>query len=208
MSSKEIQVRQNQELQLKIQYAARECYNTAEKLNYWVWGLCILSFVIGFLPNESGSVLLSVGSILCDVLAFLLNIALVKKNSNAAMLRKHFDDCVLKIGCEECSTSRETFELVEKICAKHPQKFVTQIKNSGIDSPPGVKDWYSFSKKYEGSEAQFECQRMNAWWDSKLSQWRLGLAIASTVILMGAVFYLAPIMDNNSMFGRHNVKAY
>ena len=47
MSSKEIQVRQNQELQLKIQYAARECYNTAEKLNYWVWGLCILSFVIG-----------------------------------------------------------------------------------------------------------------------------------------------------------------
>ena len=109
MSSKEIQVRQNQELQLKIQYAARECYNTAEKLNYWVWGLCILSFVIGFLPNESGSVLLSVGSILCDVLAFLLNIALVKMNSNAAMLRKHFDDCVLKIGCEECSTSRETF---------------------------------------------------------------------------------------------------
>ncbi|MCC2198177.1 hypothetical protein LKD23_00085 [Faecalibacterium sp. CLA-AA-H233] len=92
MSSKEIQVRQNQELQLKIQYAARECYNTAEKLNYWVWGLCILSFVIGFLPNESGSVLLSVGSILYDVLAFLLNIALVKKNSNAAMLRKHFDD--------------------------------------------------------------------------------------------------------------------
>lgn len=193
MSSKEIQVRQNQELQLKIQYAARECYNTAEKLNYWVWGLCILSFVIGFLPNESGSVLLSVGSILCDVLAFLLNIALVKKNSNAAMLRKHFDDCVLKIGCEECSTSRETFELVEKICAKHPQKFATQIKNGGTDSPPGVKDWYSFSKKYEGSEAQFECQRMNAWWDSKLSQWRLGLAITSTVILMGAVFYLAPI---------------
>ncbi len=42
-------------------------------------------------------------------------------------------------------------------------------------------------------EAQFECQRMNAWWDSKLSQWRLGLAITSTVILMGAVFYLAPI---------------
>lgn len=111
------------------------------------------------------------------------------------MLRKHFDDCVLKIGCEECSTSRETFELVEKICAKHPQKFATQIKNSGNDSPPGVKDWYSFSKKYEGSEAQFECQRMNAWWDSKLSQWRLGLAITSTVILMGAVFYLVPIKE-------------
>ena len=51
MSSQEIQKRQNEMMFLKIQYAARVCFNAAEKYNYFAWLACIFSAFSIFLPE-------------------------------------------------------------------------------------------------------------------------------------------------------------
>ena len=51
ISSQEIQTRQNEMKFLKIQYAARRCFNAAENYNYFAWLACIVSAFSIFLPD-------------------------------------------------------------------------------------------------------------------------------------------------------------
>lgn len=51
MGSQEIQNRQNKVRFLKIQYAARICFNAAENYNYFAWLACIASAFSIFLPD-------------------------------------------------------------------------------------------------------------------------------------------------------------
>lgn len=51
MSSQEIQKRQNEARFLKIQYAARVCFNAAENYNYFAWLACIASAFSIFFPG-------------------------------------------------------------------------------------------------------------------------------------------------------------
>ena len=48
INSQIISNRQNEDLLLKIQYASRSYFNSAEKINYVSWGLCIASAVMIF----------------------------------------------------------------------------------------------------------------------------------------------------------------
>ena len=52
--------RQNENLLLKIQYASRRYFNSAEKVNYVSWLLCIASAMMIFVP-DSASKIVSMG---------------------------------------------------------------------------------------------------------------------------------------------------
>ena len=51
MNSNDIQSRQNEKKLLKIQYAARVCYNDAEKMNRFAWLFFLLAAFSVFIPD-------------------------------------------------------------------------------------------------------------------------------------------------------------
>lgn len=71
------------------------------------------------------------------------------------------------------------------------------MRNTGNDNPPGVHDWYMFSKQYNGLEAKFECQRQNTWWDKKL----FPIKCAVTALVFGiAVIVFVTVAIWNGFF--------
>ena len=51
INSNDIQERQNSEFALKVQYAARMCFNSAEKYNHLTWIACLVSAFSVFFPS-------------------------------------------------------------------------------------------------------------------------------------------------------------
>ena len=90
--------RQNENLLLKIQYASRRYFNSAEKVNYVSWLLCIVSAIMVFIP-DSASKVISLGiPALLEVFAFITAYIFNNKLKKAASLRNYFDSYVLMIG--------------------------------------------------------------------------------------------------------------
>lgn len=170
MNSYDIVERQNESFTLKVQYAARYCYNLAEKLNYFVWLFCLISVFSIFLPDRLPWQFSFVVPFVADIIAWAL-MTLVNKNvQKAANLRKYFDAYSMDIGIDQYSESekRHLAQIAEKCYSKNPKNAEFQMSNTGTSISPGVHDWYTFSKQYADLEAKFECQRQNTWWDKKL----------------------------------------
>lgn len=185
MNSCDIVERQNEPFMLKVQYAARFCYNLAEKQNYFVWLFCFISAFSIFLPDGLPEYLPLVVPFTADIIAGIL-MAFVNKNvQKAADLRKYFDVYSVDISTGQYSESekRRLTEISEKIYSKNSEVAELQMRNTGNDNPPGVHDWYMFSKQYDSLEAKFECQRQNTWWDKKL----FPIKCAVTALVFGIV---------------------
>lgn len=197
MSSDEIQRRQNDRKFLKIQYAAREHYNFAERLNNFAWMLCLVSAFFVFLPNNCPAFVSYGIPFAADIIALFLILLVNHRVTTAAKLRKYFDAHVLNICPDQFSETelREMKEIAEKVYSKNPQKAIIQMANTGKDLPPGVHDWYVFSQYYSGITAQFECQRQNTWWNSKMLHKRL-VATICVVILVGIAFLILTINND------------
>lgn len=193
MSNCDIVKKQNESFMLKVQYAARYCYNSAEKQNYFVWLFCLISAFCIFLPNGLPVYISFVVPFTADVFAWVLMVFVNKNVQKAADLRKYFDAYSIDIGAERYSETekRQLAELAEKICSKDFKAAELQMKNTGNDSPPGVHDWYVFSKPYDGLEAKFECQRQNTWWDKKLFPVRCIVAYISLGVFIAIYIALA-----------------
>lgn len=175
---------------LKIQYAARCCYNSTEVQNYFVWAFCLISAFSIFLPSALPRFISLAIPFIADIAAWVL-MALANKNvHNASELRKYFDAYSLDIGANQFPESkrRQLLEIANKKYSKNTKKAEIQMKNTGKDDPPGVYDWYTFSKEYCGLEAKFECQRINAWWDKKLSFARCIVAVTVCGIAVLIIF--------------------
>lgn len=190
MNSNEIQDRQNEKALLKIQYAAKKCYNSAEKANGFVWIVCVISALSIFLPNTFPAVIVFGVPLVLDLAAFSLMLFVAYKVKTAAQLRKYFDAYVLNINLAQFSETelRRIKEVAGKIYSKNLEDANIQMVHTGSDSPPGVYDWYVFPLPQTGINAQFECQRQNTWWNSKMSQRRLvltGCGVAIIVIVFG-----------------------
>lgn len=194
---------------LKVQYAARSCYNTAELQNVFAWILCFISAFSIFLPDGLlGYTFLAI-PFGADIAAFVL-MALANSNvQKAANLRQYFD--AYCIGFETSLPSdaerRKLIEIAEGKYSKNPQKAELQMGNTGSDYPPGVHDWYVFSKEYEDMTAKFECQRQNTWWDKKLFRARciitavaLGIVVVLFVVLMVQSSFLKTLLCSAGLF--------
>lgn len=198
MNSNEIQERQNEEISLKVQHAARVCFNSAEKYNHFAWIACLVSAFSVFLPNSWPMYIINGIPCVADIFAFVFSLITSYQVNWASTLRKYFDSYVLNIQVNQFSETelREIRERTEKIYLRNPINATIQMANTGNDSPPGVRDWYVFSKFYDGINAQFECQRQNTWWNSKMVTVRI-ITTVFMLILVGSIFLF--LLLNNSI---------
>ena len=187
VDNKTIQKRQNEDSLLSIQYASRVFFNKAEMYNGFAWYASWLSAIITFIPSTS------VISLILVTLTIIFICMTKKYVRMAAKLRKYFDSYVLDIQsnlfCE--SECREIKEQARRICAKDPQKADMQKKNTGRDTPPGVREWYEFSKELVGLDAQFECQLQNTWWNKEMSKHRLLKNFGWTAVVLVIVILMS-----------------
>ena len=167
--------RQNEDLLLKIQYASRRNFNSAENVNYVSWLLCIASAMMIFVP-DSASKIVSMGiPALLEVFALITAFVFSSMLKNAAALRNYFDSHVLMI-CEDNYTDirkQKLREIALNIYNRHKKEADINIRNTGRDKPPGVKNWYEFKNSVADLQAQFECQKQNIWWNKKMVKNRM-----------------------------------
>ena len=201
LSSQEIQKRQNEAKYLKIQYAARVCFNAAENYNYFAWLACIASAFSIFFPGTWHIFIINGIPFVLDFLAALFYVLTQNNVYWGACLRKYFDANVLGINPSQFSKSEEQnlFERAESIFMAHPHDGLTQIRNTGHDVPPGVKDWYEFATPLNAVDAQFECQKQNIWWDEKMSRRKITITIFVGICIIVAFVFFMHIL-NRSIF--------
>jgi hypothetical protein len=193
MNCDDIISRQNEPSMLKIQYAARCCYNMAEKQNYFVWTFCLISAFSIFLPDGLPWYISLSVPFFADIIAWVFMFLVNRNVGKGAELRKYFDAYILDIGIDKFSVSgkRRLSGIAEEAYLKNIEVAELQMKNTGNDNPPGVHDWYMFSEHYEGLEAKFECQRQNAWWDNKLFPKRYGAMVIMFTVTVIIYFWFA-----------------
>lgn len=191
MDSNEILKRQNEEKSLRIQYAARNSFNAAEKYNGWAWFACLVAAFSLIFPDAWPAYILNGIPLTADICAAIFSFCACTKVKWASMLRQYFDAYVFDLQWTQYSEAdrREVLEYTEKICCKHPDDLAIQMANTGYDTPPGLRDWYVFSGHYIGAKALLECQRQNTWWNKRMVEKRLLVTVILTVLLV-LVFWL------------------
>lgn len=95
INSNDIQERQNSEFALKVQYAARMCFNSAEKYNHLTWIACLVSAFSVFFPSGWPMYIINGIPGVADAMALVFGRITSQKVSQASMLRKYFDSYVL-----------------------------------------------------------------------------------------------------------------
>ena len=196
MSSQEIQTRQNEMKFLKIQYAARRCFNAAENYNYFAWLACIVSAFSIFLPDAWHTFIVNGIPFTFDFVAVIFY-ALMQKNVYwGAYLRKYFDANVIGINPSQFSKSEEQ-NILEKAETVFSHDGLIQIRNTGHDVPPGVKNWYEFPTPLNAVEAQFECQKQNIWWDKKMSQRKIPIIVFVGISIIACFGFSMHILNRS-----------
>lgn len=117
--------------------------------------------------------------------------------SKAAMLRNYFDACVLGIK-EENYTETDLRNINKIVCSTVSKKTIErdiQITHTGRDNPPGVKDWYEFSKEFPGNEAVFECQRQNGCWNDDLCKRRIYITVVAFVVTTSVYWLVVNLLQ-------------
>ena len=162
-----IKKRQNEDLPLKIQYAARKKYNVAEFLNKICFLLSLFPLVtlLPFISKNQTFVL--VLTLIIDVILFVLTLLIYRFVKQAASLRGYFDNYVFNL-CDDNIDVPNVKELALQICNKHHKEAMIQINNTAHDMPPGVKDWYDISNDSSDNSTVYKCQCENGWWTNKL----------------------------------------
>ena len=197
MNSLKVQEKQNRINFLKIQYAARVCFNDAEMYNCIAWGACIISAFSIFLPNDLNTSVVNGIPFAFDFIAVIFYAMACKSVSWGARFRKYFDANVIDIKPNQFSKDerQSITEKAESIFSTHPKDGVIQIGNTSHNTPPGVKDWYEFSMPLDGIDAQFECQRQNIWWNEKISKLKIPMVLFAGIFVAGTFGFLMHILD-------------
>jgi len=183
---KGIAERQNESNMLDCQYAARYYYNIAERINKYVWVssiMLVLFSVINF--NSSWINIISV--FVLDILISILTYLVFYNIKKATTLRAYFDSYVLDINIDKYTDKdlRNIKENIFRVVSKKKSNYYKQINNTGLDKPPGVKDWYYISN-INGVGLKYDCQKQNIYWDEKLLYKRLGCCALMIVLIVGA----------------------
>lgn len=166
----EIQKRQNSIDMLNCQYAARFCFNRAESMGYLALVISMLSALCVFLPDSDNVISLAIPTLI-SFFSIVIQGYSEHIQKKAAMLRNYFDAVVL--GINESNYTLEDRRKIQRyvlgIIAKKPREHQIQIENTGLDTPPGVRDWYNLSFDETGTSAVFECQKQNYGWTKDLA---------------------------------------
>ena len=186
VNSSIINNQQNEEEFLKIQFAARKCFNEAEKINYLCWLFCFLSASLVFIPDSTTKLITVLTPSILDIIAFIFNLVFYKNLKNAAALRNYFDSQVLMIKNTEYTNlqKQKIRDLAYSIFHKNQDEATISIHNTGRDTPPGIRNWYEFKTELDGVSAQYECQSQNIWWNKKMIEKSLVVFIVVAIIVI------------------------
>lgn len=197
VGSDEIQERQNSPNMLHFQYAARWHYNRAEIQNNIVWLFCIIAWLSAFFQNIS-MWFIAVAFIM-DVSGAIMNWRMSTHVSLAADFRKFFDTYVFKLRVEQMNPiEKQTFiERSIDIVNKNPQIAKIQMSNTGHDNPPGVRNWYEFTVPLSNSDAIFECQKINSWWNKKITYHRLKKSILGVLLFVPIIITILVLVNTS-----------
>lgn len=165
-----IKSRQNERKMLQYQYTARHHYNLAEGINKALWLLLFITSLINLFPVLENYFWIRSLLVAVDVTVVALTVYCNSSVKKASDIRAAFDEYVLGIkscGFNPQDTSKLN-EIVYKTVKSHSQKAETQMRNTGKDNPPGVKDWYEFPENFSDSNVVLFCQRQNMWWTKNM----------------------------------------
>ena len=199
INSEIINERQNEEHLLKIQYASRRYFNDAEKINYLIWLVCIISALMTFLPCDVPEFVRLGIPILLEVSAFVLTYFFEYALKRGAELRNYFDSYVLMIDNDKYSETetQRIKEIALSMYERHKSDAEISIRNTGTDVPPGIRNWYEFKNPInDEAHAQYECQKQNVWWNKKMVNNRLvifsiiAIFLISVLVILLAVFHV------------------
>lgn len=197
MKAKEIIKRQNEDKQLKRQFAARTEYNLAETWIAISWIVVILLAAIGLLGVSSDvQYPVQIGLVVVDAIAMTIAKRHIK---NGAKIRAAFDKYVLGVSDEFDDEHISSIdEMVEKTILRHRKKYMTLKNNNGTDNPQGVKDWYIIPEEVLSAdeEATFICQEENVWWDKKEFNAKLYILIALGFVTIIVALLLLKYSNN------------
>lgn len=186
--------RQNEDIFLRFQYSARYHYNCAEISNYLVWGFCILNIIISNLPFTWVTSNKFLVTLFFGLVSLFVENKVKRYVKIGAAMRKYVDYHLFEFPIPDMFNgySRDKLiEIVAQVTSKKPKKTAEQIKNSGVDEPRGVRDWYTgINPNEDKAIAIFKCQKQNAFWDRELSKRYI---IISRMIIVGLVIVLVPI---------------
>ena len=185
----QIKVRQNEDSSLSTQYAAQYYFNRAEIYSFLAWFFCLLSLFCVMIPQTAPIVVMFGAPFLIDITAALMILAFNKNVALGARLRAAFDNYVFGFS-DKLNMDQTLKEYVIKAIEKHPTQVEIQKKNTGTDSPPGVREWYNTNSKKTGIDAIFSCQKENVWWEKKLLFRRIIFYVFITIICIALLFIL------------------
>lgn len=195
---KEIAKRQNEELYLKLQFAARKLFNRAEITSYLTWLFCMISVVVGLLCSNDSHFIFAIITIVSEVAALFFDKYTAQTILNAADLRALFDHHILNLPLPKTEKPREElFEIAEKLKQNYYKEYLCQINNTGKQQPPGVKDWYDTEVDVpEGSCAAYFIFKENKYWDKKMVAFKTAMSIIA-IIVVAVTLYI--VYSNHSL---------
>ena len=184
---KEIAKRQNEELYLKLQFAARKLFNRAEITSYLTWLFCMISVVVSLLCNNDSHFIFAIIIIVSELAALFFNNYTAQIIQNAADLRALFDHHILNLPPPHTTNPKEVlFEIAEKLKQNYYKDYLCQVNHTGKQQPPGVKDWYDTEVDVpEGSCAAYFIFNENKYWDGKMVAFKR--AVGSVALIAFAV---------------------
>lgn len=196
MLQTDIQNRQNEDLLLKCQYVARYYYNKAELSNLLSWIAVLISTLCVFLQNTDNYFFLAI-PLVADVFAFCFSCQMNVSVDKGAKLRQYFDAYVLDLEYSTYTDFQKSAikEIITKVTNTHKENCQIQIRNTGHDNPPGVRDWYEFNRKFSDEDVLHECQSQNCWWDKKMCRLRMYVYI---IIFILSIIALVIFKNNVS----------
>ena len=200
MTMKEIAHRQNEQKPLKIQFASRMLFNRAERENYIVWLLYLVSALAGFVGGNFAPWIAATVIIVADLLAYALEKRMEKDILQAADLRSIFDRYVFGMPQLLTEDASDTLcEVAEDLAIRYPKEYRIQTTHTGSDTPPGVKDWYNTNIDIPAHTTPvFSLIKENKWWDKKMVRSKnIAYTAATLLVLIPAVIlgHSMPLAD-------------
>ena len=190
----QIKERQNEDISLNTQYAARYYFNQAEIYNFVVWILCLVSLLSVTIPATAPNTIVYGFPLVVDLSATLGMILFNKYVNLGAQIRAAFDDYVLGFS-DELLMKQSLKEYVLKAITKNPAQVQIQKKHTGNDTPPGVRDWYNVNSGKTDLEDVLSCQKENVWWEKKLLVRKMFFCSALTIACIGLFLLLKLLCD-------------
>lgn len=197
MLQTDIQNRQNEDLLLKCQYVARYYYNKAELSNLLSWIAVLISTLCVFLPDTDNYFFLAI-PLIADAFAFFFSCQMNTSVDKGAKLRQYFDAYVLNLEYSTYTDFQKSAikEIIAKVTNTHKEDCQVQIRNTGHDNPPGVRDWYEFNCDFSDEDVLYECQTQNCWWDKKMCSLRMYMYIIIFILSIIALIIFKSSVSN------------